>query len=167
MLYRCRVEYYDTFNLQVRNWEKCRYFFRLIQFDSVFFRLKMTSVVGFKSVVMFFLISHLQKGWVSRIVLYWFNCYGEVHLKLNYTHKSNFYSQCSRSMNKGIATLNMNSSSSKEFELNIKLLNLTWFSLTTIRRTYQHFPAPLNKNNSYTPHPCWLSDKCNHIKCYL
>ena len=48
-------------------------------------------------------------------------------------------------MNKGIAAHNMNSSSSKEFELNIKLLNLTWFSLTTIRRTYQHFQAAFNK----------------------
>ena len=51
-----------------------------LNFKFVFFRLKMKSSVVFKFNVMLFLISHLPKGWVSRIVLYWFKCYEEFRL---------------------------------------------------------------------------------------
>ena len=77
----------------------------------------MKSVVVFKFIVMFFLISRLPKGWVSHIVLYLVKCYEEfrlIHVKLSYLHKSNCYSQCSRGMNKGMAVRNMNSSSNKK-----------------------------------------------------
>ena len=119
--------------------------------NSIFFRLTMKSLVVFKVIVMFFLISHLPKGWVSRIVLYWFKCYEEfclMHMKLSYLHKFNCYSQCSRSRTKGLPSITYHSSSRKEFELKYQITtwNITCFNLTAIRRILQHLQLVFSIN---------------------
>ena len=97
-----------------------------LNFKFVFFRLKMKSSVVFKFNVMLFLISHLPKGWVSRIVLYWFKCYGEFPL---------MHTKFSKKLINPPVTAGHEQGDCRPLH---ELLDNSCFSLT-IRKTYQYF----------------------------